>query len=336
MRRCARRRAKYQALLDDDESDALPTRWWVVIALSALCSAAVYVTVAIMSIHHQKMRLFFSSRCDEAWTVYFTNNVKDWSYVWAMTAASYEQRTEVLLDTVGSVTGIIRGNDTFVYYGVSGSGIFRVEETGRSIEQVTEFQTGPIGGLDMNLEVRDVYFASNASSDDGGGVYRIACTGGTTPERLLAISGAWDIAYDQVGAMLYVATTENDVYRYAIEGLPSPDPKQNPDGDVILPSGTLPRLRGVAVDVASQDVFFAARDGVYRISSLSNELTLLYDATAADTVTVDHSRSLLFFGDKNGLFKASMDGDTPAVEVWVSKCLDDSIAFAYVATVSVC
>ena len=166
-------------------------------------------------------------------------------------------QSQVLLDTEGDVVGIVAdANNTWIYYSVNGSGVYRVLDTGRSIGMVTEFATGSLGGMDIDEEHDYLYFADASS---GGGVYRTSCGVEQDKAQMLSISDAWGVAYDTLSTLLYVSQpSTGTIFSVDVQDLPD----LSGDATSVVATG-IDSLKGIAIDpraTASVTLFLMWRE----------------------------------------------------------------------------
>lgn len=230
----------------------------------------------------------------EDWMLYFSDGADD-SHVWYMHEQSAEYSADVLLSTSGSVTGVVADtNNTWLYYGVSDGGVYRVLKSGRSIEAVSSF-SGAVTGLAMDPRNHRVFFGVNGSS--AAGVYSVNVDCGARTQ-VMSLDSVWSLAFDQRRTLLYVAALTGAIYVV-----------DSTDYSLVAPVvDGINRLRGIAVDAATRTLFFAAADGVYAMDEDGTNGTRLYAATDVADVAVDSDRDLLFYADSGGLHKGDVTG----------------------------
>jgi hypothetical protein len=268
----------------------------------------------------------------EDWIVYFTNGILSEdgtgeSYVWYMEEEYSTIQTKVLLDTSGDVMGVVAdANNTWIFYTVTGAGVYKVLENGRSIEHVADYSDGDLAGIDIDEFNAQLYFADNTTD---GGVYSVSEHGsGATPTKAISLPHAWGVAFDLHldGGTLFVSTLDGTIYSVATSDLPLDD-----DTSALTAIKTgIDGLKGLSVDVSTHEVYYAAADGVYSMTSEGEDATMVYDtSSAALDVAIDQSRDLLFYADENGLWEGSLSSDDSALELAEL----DNMHFVYVTAV---
>lgn len=265
----------------------------------------------------------------EDWIVYFTNGVLESdgsgeSYVWYMAEDGAATTTKVLLDTSGDVMGVTADwNNTWIYYTVTGAGVYKVLETGREVSEVASYSDGDLAGLDIDEYESKIYFADNATD---GGIYMVDTDGGSEA-KALDVPLAWGVAYDVHldGGTLFVSTRAGAIYSALSADFPCLDATC-----LTTLKSDISGLGGLSVDTTTHELYYAADDGIYSMSSDGADATLVYSASGALDVAMDQNRDLLFYADESGLWEGSLsDSDTDAEQLAV---LDD-MHFVYVASV---
>lgn len=266
----------------------------------------------------------------EDWIVYFTNGVlqddgEGESYVWYMAEEYSTIQTKVLLDTSGDVMGVVAdANNTWIYYTVTGTGVYKVLETGREVQEVTSQTGGELGGIDIDEYEERLYFADNATD---GGIYMVDLDGAGGDTKALSIPLAWGVAYDVHldGGTLFVSTRSGTIYSAVSDTFPCLD-----DSCLTTIKSDIDGLGGLSVDTSTHEIYYAAADGVYSMSSSGEDAALVYSASGALDVAMDQNRDLLFYADADGLWEGSLsDADTDAEQLAE---LDD-MHFVYVTAV---